>query len=82
MSVLLKAFFAALFEGVKAFFDQRARDAAMKEAGRAEQALANEQAAGKLADEMGAVADDQAKNNAIDRGGASGVLERLRRAGH
>lgn len=81
---ILSAFFAALlravFEGVNAFVDARARDAAMREAGRAEQAAADEANARAAATELGEIADDQAKNNAVDRGGAGGVLERLRRA--
>lgn len=83
---MLAAFFKglalALLEGLRAVISERARDAAMREAGAAEQKARDERAAGDAAREMGVIADEQARNNAVDRGGAAGVLERLRRAGH
>lgn len=81
MSTLLKAFFAALFDGVRAFLDARARDQTMRGMGRAEQAAADQKAAREVADEMGVVADAQAENNVVARGDAADVLERLRRPG-
>lgn len=38
MGTVLKALFAAILDGLRVFFSERARDAAMRDAGRAEQA--------------------------------------------
>lgn len=81
LAAFLKALLGAVVAGVQAFFDARARDAALREAGRAEQAVADEKAARAAAEEIRGIADDQAENNAADRGGAGGVLERLRKSG-
>lgn len=38
MATFLKALFSAIFDGLRAYFSERARDAAMREIGRAEHA--------------------------------------------
>jgi hypothetical protein len=65
-------FFVALIESLWRSYQ---RDRALEEKGRAE-------GAASTMTEISEIADEQAHINAADRGGAAGVLDRLRRAGH
>lgn len=72
----MSGFVAALLKGLtdllaRLVADWR-RDRALQDKGRAE-------GSADLNTGIAGVADDQARNNDVDRGGASGVLDRLRK---
>lgn len=68
MTTIFKALFAAILDGVRAFFSERARDAAMREMGRAEQAAAiNKETTDAQARMADANAAPRTRHSATDR---------------
>lgn len=71
LAEILKALAAAVADAFSAWLQRRDADAALKQAGAAE-------AAAETSQTIAEIADAQAHNNAVDRGGAAGVAGRLR----